>query len=235
MLIMSHVTKKYGQVVALRDITLHIRKGEFAFLVGSSGAGKSTLMRLFFRQEEPSEGTIMVDGVNIARMPRKKIPRVRRKIGVVFQDFKLLNDKSVYNNIRFVLEVTGAPNSYIKRRVPQVLDMVGLGERADEMPAKLSGGEQQRVSLARAIANSPPVILADEPTGNLDRENAWHIMKILEGLNKRGVTVLVATHDWPIVDAMKKRVIEIEDGRLVRDDQEGGYAPDVPSSKAVSR
>ncbi len=235
MLIMSHVTKKYGQVVALRDITLHIRKGEFAFLVGSSGAGKSTLMRLFFRQEEPSEGTIMVDGVNIARMPRKKIPRLRRKIGVVFQDFKLLNDKSVYNNIRFVLEVTGAPNSYIKRRVPQVLDMVGLGERADEMPAKLSGGEQQRVSLARAIANSPPVILADEPTGNLDRENAWHIMKILEGLNKRGVTVLVATHDWPIVDAMKKRVIEIEDGRLVRDDQEGGYAPDVPSSKAVSR
>ncbi len=235
MIVLSHVTKKYGDITALKRFTVHIRKGDFAFVVGPSGAGKSTLIRLLHCQERPTEGTIMVDGVNLARMPRKQIPSLRRKVGVVFQDFKLLQGRTAYQNVSFALEVTGAPGAYIKRRVPQVLNMVGLSDRADIRPHKLSGGEQQRVALARAIVNSPSIVLADEPTGNLDRDNAWHVMQILESLNKRGVTVVVATHDWPIVDAMKKRVIEIENGRLIRDDLEGGYSQDVASSRAVSR
>lgn len=235
MIVMSHVTKAYGDIAALNDVTVDILKGEFVFLTGPSGAGKSTLIKLLYAEDKPTDGTLMVGGMNLNRIPRRQIPRLRRNLGVVFQDFRLLESRTVYDNVAFALEVTGAPVSYIRRRVPAVLDMVGLLGREDVYPRQLSGGEQQRVSLARAVANTPPVILADEPTGNLDRETSWDIMRLLDGLNKRGATVLVATHDWPIVDAMKKRVLELRYGRLVRDDAQGGYSEHVETSQAIGR
>ncbi len=235
MIVMSHVTKEYGDVTALDDVTVDIRRGEFVFLTGPSGAGKSTFIRLLYAEDKPTDGTLMVGGMNLNRLVRRHIPRLRRNLGVVFQDFKLLESRTVYDNIAFALEVTGAPVSYIRRRVPAVLEMVGLLGREDAYPRQLSGGEQQRVSLARAVANTPPVILADEPTGNLDRDTSWDIMSLLEGLNKRGATVLVATHDWPIVDAMKKRVLELRYGRLIRDDAQGGYSDHVEASQAIGR
>jgi len=235
MIVLSHVTKRYGSTVALHDVTVHIREGEFAFLVGPSGAGKSTFIRLLHMEELPTEGTLMVGGMNLNRLPRRQIPRLRRNLGVVFQDFKLLPSRTIYDNVAFALEVTGAPGAYIQRRVPAVLDMVGLGEKAASYPENLSGGEQQRVSLARAIVNAPKVILADEPTGNLDRDTSWEIMNLLLDLHKRGATVLVATHDWPIVDALNRRVIELRNGQLVRDDARGGYRGDVESTQAIGR
>lgn len=235
MIILSHVSKDYGDIPALDDVTVNITKGEFVFLVGPSGAGKSTLLQLLYREETPTRGSVLVDNFNVTRLPRRHIPLLRRKIGVVFQDFKLLNSKTIYENLAFVLQVTGAPTSFIKRRVPQVLNLVGLADKVKAYPEQLSGGEQQRVSLARAIANSPKVILADEPTGNLDRDSSWKIMRLLAEFNKRGATVLVATHDWPIVDAMQKRVVEIEDGRIIRDDVQGGYSRSVSSNRAIGR
>ncbi len=235
MIVLSHVSKDYGDIQALDDVTVNITKGEFVFLVGPSGAGKSTLLQLLYREEVPTGGSVLVDNLNVTRLPRRHIPLLRRKIGVVFQDFKLLNSKTVYENVAFVLQVTGAPTSFIKRRVPQVLNLVGLADKVKAYPEQLSGGEQQRVSLARAIANSPKVILADEPTGNLDRDSSWKIMRLLAEFNKRGATVLVATHDWPIVDAMQKRVVEIEGGRIIRDDAQGGYSRSVSSNRAIGR
>ncbi|MFO7941299.1 MAG: cell division ATP-binding protein FtsE [Bacillota bacterium] len=235
MIVLSHVSKDYGDIQALDDVTVNITKGEFVFLVGPSGAGKSTLLQLLYREEVPTGGSVLVDNLNVTRLPRRHIPLLRRKIGVVFQDFKLLNSKTVYENVAFVLQVTGAPTSFIKRRVPQVLNLVGLADKVKAYPEQLSGGEQQRISLARAIANSPKVILADEPTGNLDRDSSWKIMRLLAEFNKRGATVLVATHDWPIVDAMQKRVVEIEGGRIIRDDAQGGYSRSVSSNRAIGR
>ncbi len=234
MIVMSQVAKTYGDIVAVDDVTLNIRKGEFAFLVGRSGAGKSTLIQLLYREERPTKGTIMIDEFNLTRMRRREIPRLRRKVGVVFQDFKLLASKNIYQNIAFALEVTGAPKRFIQRRVPQVLALVGLQGRERAYPDQLSGGEQQRVALARAIVNSPRVILADEPTGNLDRDSSWQMMRIFSELNKRGATVVVATHDWPIVDAMQRRVIELKSGRVIRDDAQGGYSDHVSSDRAIS-
>ncbi|MFP4199903.1 MAG: cell division ATP-binding protein FtsE [Clostridia bacterium] len=235
MIVLSHVSKEYGDIRALDDVTVNITKGEFVFLVGPSGAGKSTLLQLLYREEVPTRGSVLVDDLNVTRLPRRHIPILRRKIGVVFQDFKLLSSKTVYENVAFVLQVIGAPTSFIRRRVPQVLNLVGLADKVKAYPEQLSGGEQQRVSLARAIANSPKVILADEPTGNLDRDSSWKIMRLLAEFNKRGATVLVATHDWPIVDAMQKRVVEIEDGRIIRDDAQGGYSRSVSSNRAIGR
>ena len=233
MIVLSHVRKQYGDCVALDDISIEVRKGEFVFFVGHSGAGKSTLIRMLLREELPSSGTVTVDNFNISRMRRREIPLLRRKVGVVFQDFKLLSSKTVFQNVAFALEVTGSPRKFIKRRVPQVLGMVGLIGKEKSYPEQLSGGEQQRVSLARAIASSPRIILADEPTGNLDRESSWHIMRLLAELNHRGATVVVATHDWPIVDAMQKRVVELRQGRVVRDDAQGGYTRHVTPNWAI--
>ena len=235
LIVLSHVSKSYGDINALDDVTVNITKGEFVFLVGPSGAGKSTFLQLLYREELPTKGTVVVDSLNVTRLPRRHIPLLRRKVGVVFQDFKLLDSKNVYENVAFVLNVTGAPTNFIKRRVPQVLGLVGLSGKEKSYPEQLSGGEQQRVSLARAIANSPRIILADEPTGNLDRDSSWQIMRLLAEFNKRGATVLVATHDWPIVDAMQRRVVEIQDGKVVRDDAQGGYSRSVSSNRALGR
>ena len=235
MIVMSHVTKKYGDVKALDDVTLHIARGEFVFLTGPSGAGKSTLIRMLHMEDRPSDGTMMVGGMNLNRLSRRHIPRLRRNLGVVFQDYKLLSSRTVYQNIAFALEVVGAPASYIRRRVPAVLAMVGLEGKEKKRPEQLSGGEQQRVSLARAVVNSPKIILADEPTGNLDRSTSWEIMTLLSEFNRRGATVLIATHDWPVVDAMKKRVLELREGRLVRDDAQGGYEAHADASQAIGR
>ncbi len=235
LIVLSHVSKSYGDINALDDVTVNITKGEFVFLVGPSGAGKSTFLQLLYREEVPTKGSVVVDNLNVTRLPRRHIPLLRRKVGVVFQDFKLLESKNIYENVAFVLNVTGAPTKFIKRRVPQVLGLVGLSGKEKSYPEQLSGGEQQRVSLARAIANSPRIILADEPTGNLDRDSSWQIMRLLAEFNKRGATVLVATHDWPIVDAMQRRVVEIQDGKVVRDDAQGGYSSSVSSNRALGR
>ncbi len=235
LIVLSHVSKHYGNICALDDVTLNITKGEFVFLVGPSGAGKSTLLQLLFREEKASEGSVVVDNLNVTRLPRRHVPLLRRKVGVVFQDFKLLNSKTVFENVAFVLQVTGAPKSFIRRRVPQVLNLVGLAGKERAYPEQLSGGEQQRASLARAIANSPRLILADEPTGNLDRDSSWSIMRLLAEFNKRGATVLVATHDWPIVDAMQRRVVEINEGKITRDDEQGGYSRSVATNRALGR
>ncbi|MDA8235337.1 MAG: cell division ATP-binding protein FtsE [Clostridia bacterium] len=210
-------------VKALTDVSLHVRKGDFIFLVGPSGAGKSTLTKLIFREELPTRGQIMVNGINIARMKDKEVPYLRRKIGVIFQDFRLLPNKSVYDNVAFALEVAEASSKEIKKLVPAVLKLVGLTNKADMLPTELSGGEQQRVSIARAIINNPIMIIADEPTGNLDPETSWEIMNLLVEINKLGTTIIMATHAKDIVDGLKKRVIAIENGRVVRDEQKGAY------------
>ncbi|BAF60928.1 MAG: cell division ATP-binding protein FtsE [Pelotomaculum sp.] len=219
-----NVTKIYPNgVKALTDVTLRIRKGEFVFLVGPSGAGKSTLTKLLYREELPTRGQIIFNGKNIVRMRSREVPYLRRKIGMVFQDFRLLPQKTVYENVAFALEVTGASPKEIKRSVPAVLNMVGLGEKAGVFPDHLSGGEQQRVCVARAIVNNPVLIMADEPTGNLDPETSWELMKLFLDINRRGTTIIMATHAWDIVDAMKKRVVALSGGRIVRDEEEGAY------------
>ncbi|MHB8170266.1 MAG: cell division ATP-binding protein FtsE [Thermincolia bacterium] len=210
-------------VKALTDFSLHVHKGEFVFLVGPSGAGKSTLTKLIFREELPTRGQIMVNGLNIVRMKGKEVPYLRRKIGVIFQDFRLLPNKTVYDNVAFALEVAEASSKDIKKAVPAVLNLVGLTKKADMLPTELSGGEQQRVSIARAIVNNPIMIIADEPTGNLDPETSWEIMNLLVEINKLGTTIIMATHAKNIVDALQKRVIAIENGRIVRDEQKGAY------------
>lgn len=221
---MFNVSKTYDNgVKALIDVNVQIKKGEFVFLVGPSGAGKSTFTKLLFREETPTRGHIMVNGINIVRMKNKEVPYLRRKIGVVFQDFRLLPTKTVYENVAFAMQIAEASGRDIKKAVPAALEMVGLSQRANDFPSSLSGGEQQRVGLARAIVNKPMMIIADEPTGNLDPDTSWEIMKLLDDINKMGTTVVMATHAKDIVDTMQKRVIAIENGKVVRDEKKGAY------------
>jgi cell division transport system ATP-binding protein len=212
-----------GNVVALRDVSIDIIKGEFVFLVGPSGSGKSTMMRLILREEQPTTGEIYVAGKNVAQLASWKVPALRRNIGCVFQDFKLLPNKTVFENVAFALEVIGVSRGVIRRQVPEVLELVGLGDKAPHLPDELSGGEQQRVSIARAFVNRPQILIADEPTGNLDPTTSIEIMKLLDLINRRGTTVLMATHDHAIVDAMRRRVIELDKGIVVRDQERGVY------------
>ncbi|MGH2705003.1 MAG: cell division ATP-binding protein FtsE [Actinomycetota bacterium] len=224
MIRLENVSKLYkGSVVALRDVSCDIQKGEFVYLVGPSGSGKSTLIRLVLKEDEPSEGRIYVAGKDIGQLPRWRVPYLRRNIGCVFQDFKLLSNKSVWENVAFALEVIGRPRHIIKERVPEILDLVGLSEKVERRPNELSGGEQQRVSIARAMVNRPPILLADEPTGNLDPATSQEIMKLLLRINAAGTTVLMATHDHSIVDMFRKRVIELDRGKVVRDQARGVY------------
>lgn len=232
MIKLSNITKEYKNgVVALSNINLEISKGDFVFLVGSSGAGKSTLTKLLLKEENPTDGQIYFNGMDITHLPNRKIPILRREIGVVFQDFRLLPNKTVFENVAFALEIIGTPRKEIRRRVPIILGLVNLSRRANSFPDQLSGGEQQRVSIARSIVNNPPVLIADEPTGNLDPETAWEIMKVLRDVNNRGTTIIMATHAKDIVDDMKKRVVALEDGKIVRDDVKGGYEFEIPIVK----
>jgi cell division transport system ATP-binding protein len=222
---LEHITKVYpaGARPALDGISLGIEKGEFVFLIGQSGSGKSTVLRLLLREELPTTGIVLVDGRNVGRMSGRKVPDLRRKIGCVFQDFRLLPKKNVYENVAFALEVINKSPKAIRRTVPEVLDLVGLEGKAQRMPNELSGGEQQRVAIARAFVNRPLVLLADEPTGNLDPDTSQGIMTLLERINRTGTTVVMATHDNNIVDAMRRRVIELEFGKIIRDQSRGVY------------
>jgi cell division transport system ATP-binding protein len=222
---LENVTKVYpaGARPALDGITVGIEKGEFVFLIGQSGSGKSTVLRLLLREELPTTGLVIVDGRNVARMRSRKVPDLRRKIGCVFQDFRLLPKKNVYENVAFALEVINKSPKSIRRTVPEVLELVGLEGKALRMPNELSGGEQQRVAIARAFVNRPLVLLADEPTGNLDPDTSQGIMSLLERINRTGTTVVMATHDRQIVDAMRRRVVELHLGKLARDDARGVY------------
>jgi len=221
----DNVTKTYaGQTrPALRDVTVDIGKGEFVFLVGSSGSGKSTFLRLILREYKPTSGSIYVAGHDLSRLPAWRIPRLRRQVGTVFQDFRLLPGKTVSENVAFALQVIGRPAREIRQIVPQTLELVGLEDKGGRLTDELSGGEQQRVALARAFVNRPPILIADEPTGNLDPTTSVGIMKLLDRINKTGTTVIMATHDSTIVDQMRKRVIELADGELVRDQSKGVY------------
>ncbi len=224
MLEMINVTKTYpGGSVALQDINVRIEQGEFVFVVGPSGAGKSTFFKMLFREVLPSSGKVIVNGHDLVKMTDKEIPYFRRQLGIVFQDYRLLPDRTVYDNVAFAMQVIETPYRKIKRRVNDVLDLVGLRKRAHAYPTELSGGEQQRIAIARAIVNDPILLIADEPTGNLDPETSWEIMDIFREVNKSGTTIVMATHDREIVDEMEKRVIAIEHGRIVRDDAKGVY------------
>lgn len=220
----KNVSKLYDTgTEAVHDATFTIDKGEFAFLVGASGSGKSTLIKLILKEEEVSHGNIIINGKDITFLKPKRVPYLRRSMGVVFQDFRLLPDKTVYENVAFAMYIVKATPKHIRRQVPMVLSLVGLSNKAKMYPHELSGGEQQRVALARALVNNPTMIIADEPTGNLDPETAWDIMNLLNEINVRGTTVVMATHAKDIVDKMKKRVIEINNGVIIRDDRKGGY------------
>ncbi|HLU43320.1 MAG TPA: cell division ATP-binding protein FtsE [Microthrixaceae bacterium] len=224
MIKLENVSKIYkGEHMALRDASVEIEKGEFVFLVGPSGSGKSTFLRLLNREETPEKGKIYVAGKDISELPGYKVPYLRRNIGSVFQDFKLLPNKTVSENVAFALEAIGRPRSVIREAVPQILELVGLGRKGQSMPDELSGGEQQRVSIARAFVNRPLILLADEPTGNLDPATSVGIMKLLDRINRTGTTVVMATHDRGIVDTMRRRVIELDRGRIVRDQARGVY------------
>ena len=221
------IKKSFGtgdsRVNVLKGLDLDIEKGEFCVLLGPSGSGKSTLIKLLLKELEPTSGMIRVNGVNLGRMKKRAIPKYRRKIGCVFQDFRLLKDRNVYENIAFAQQVVGAPNRLIKKNVMAMLKLVGLPDKAKSYPNELSGGEQQRVALARALVNNPPLLLADEPTGNLDPKNSWEIMKLLEAINMRGTTVVVVTHNKEIVERMQKRVITMSEGEIISDERKGGY------------
>ena len=224
MIHMKNVTKVYENgAVALNNINVDIRKGEFVFLVGSSGAGKSTFVKMLFREVLPSSGILTVNGRDVIRMANKEVPYLRRSLGVIFQDYRLLPEKTVYENISFAMQVIEAPRRLMQRSVNSVLDIVGLRDKYKCFPHQLSGGEQQRVAIARAIVNNPSIVIADEPTGNLDPETSWGIMDIFQRINAAGTTIVMATHDKTIVDAMQRRVIAIEDGQIVRDEAQGGY------------
>ncbi|ABW19795.1 cell division ATP-binding protein FtsE [Alkaliphilus oremlandii] len=221
---LRNVTKTYSTgVQALTNINLKIEKEDFVFLVGPSGAGKSTFIKLILKEEELSDGSILINGQDVTKLSKRKVPYHRRNIGIVFQDFRLLPNKTVYENVAFAMEIIEASSKEIRRQVPMVLGMVGLSDKATSYPHQLSGGERQRVSIARAIVNNPAILIADEPTGNLDPETAWEIMKVLKQINRRGTTVLMATHAKDIVDVMQQRVIALEKGRVVRDQQRGAY------------
>jgi len=222
---LEHVSKAYKTSTrpALEDVTVAVEKGEFVFLIGPSGSGKSTFLRLLLREETPSRGRVYVANFDVARMARRRVPRLRQSIGCVFQDFRLLNNKTVAENVAFALEVIGKPRHTIRKVVPEVLELVSLEGKASRMPHELSGGEQQRVAIARAFVNRPLMLLADEPTGNLDPDTSQDIMLLLERINRTGTTVLMATHDHSIVDSMRRRVVELDLGRVVRDDARGVY------------
>lgn len=222
--VLENVSKSYQKgTEAIKNICLKIRKGEFVFIVGNSGSGKSTLIKLMLKEVEPTCGKIYVNGKDLGRLHRGQVPKLRRNIGVVFQDFRLLKDRNVYENVAFAQRVIEKPLRSIKANVPAILSVVGLSEKLYSLPKELSGGEQQRVALARALVNNPVLLLADEPTGNLDPKNSWEIMNLLEEVNKRGTTVLVVTHNSEIVNAMQKRVVTMNKGVVVSDEQKGGY------------
>jgi len=217
------VTKKYKNNYALKNVNLDIMSGEFVFITGASGAGKSTLMKLLYKEETPTSGTVLIGGINIANLPSDKVPNLRRCMGIVFQDYKLLPNMSVYDNVAYVIRTLGMSTKEIKTRVLGALKVVGLTEKRNSKPTELSGGEQQRVSIARAIVNGPPLLIADEPTGNLDPANSLEIMNILDQINKRGITIIVSTHDKSMVNYFKKRVLTLDKGEIIRDVQEGTY------------
>ncbi len=218
------VSKTYSKgQPAVKNANLHIDKGEFVFIVGNSGSGKSTLIKMLMKELDASSGTVMVDGINLRNMRRRQVAKYRRKLGVVFQDFRLLKDRNVYENVAFAQRVIGKPTRVIRKRVPEMLTLVGLAEKYKSRPKELSGGEQQRVALARALVNRPDILLADEPTGNLDPQNAAEIMRLLEEINDRGTTVVVVTHNKEIVNAMKKRVVAMRKGVIISDEREGEY------------
>ena len=220
MISLEHVSKSYAAgIPALNDVCIDIDGGEFVFIVGDSGSGKSTLIKLLLKELDPTEGTISVNGYRLNKLKRRQFPKFRRNIGVVFQDFRLLKDRNIYENIAFAQRVVGESNRTIKKNVPQMLSMVGLAAKYRSLPRQLSGGEQQRVAIARALINEPKILLADEPTGNLDNKNAWEIMRLLEEINSRGTTVIVVTHNMEIVKAMNKRVITIQKGVVVSDEK----------------
>lgn len=222
-----NISKKYSSgVMALSNINLRIKKGEFVFLVGQSGAGKTSLVKLLLKEVEPTKGKIMVNGTDITKIRSKEIPFIRRSIGVVFQDFRLLPNKTIFENVAFAKEIIGASPRDTKRQVSSVLNLVGLSDKEDCYPNELSGGEQQRISIARAIVNKPDVVVADEPTGNLDPDTSWEIMKLLKEINKTGTTVIMVTHAKEIVNFMKRRVIALEGGKIVRDEERGVYSSD---------
>ena len=224
MIDLNGVSKSYSKgQPALDNVSLHVDEGEFVFIVGNSGSGKSTLIKLLLKELDPTAGTITVNGYTLNKLRRGKVAKYRRGIGVVFQDFRLLKDRNVYENVAFAQRVIEKPTRVIKKRVPEVLTLVGLAEKYKSRPDQLSGGEQQRVALARALVNRPNILLADEPTGNLDPKNSFEIMKLLEEINERGTTVLVVTHNREIVNAFKKRVITMKKGVIISDEQEGGY------------
>ena len=224
MISLESVSKSYSNgVPALNDVNLNIEKGEFVFIVGDSGSGKSTLIKLLLRELTPTSGRIVVNDYDLSKINRRKVARFRRSIGVVFQDFRLLKDRNVYENVAFAQRVIEVPTRQVKKNVPAMLSLVGLAGKYKAKTRQLSGGEQQRVALARALVNNPPILLADEPTGNLDPRNSWEIMKLLEEINKRGTTVLVVTHNREIVNAMRKRVITIKKGVVVSDEEKGEY------------
>lgn len=223
MIQLRSVTKKYKNKYALKNVNLDIMSGEFVFLVGKSGAGKSTLMKILYKEETPSSGTVIIGGINIANLPSDKVPNLRRCMGIVFQDYKLLPKQTVYDNVAYVIRTLGMSSKEVHARVTGALKVVGLIDKMKAKPTELSGGEQQRVSIARAIVNGPPLLIADEPTGNLDPKNSLEVMQILDQINRRGITVIVSTHDQNMVDYFKKRVITLDNGEVIRDVQEGTY------------
>lgn len=224
----KNVSKTYSTgTEAVKNANFKIEKGEFAFLVGTSGSGKSTLIKMILKEEDPTEGNIIINGKDTTYLKPKRVPYLRRSMGVVFQDFRLLPDKTVYENVAFAMYIVKATPKHIRRQVPMILSLVGLSDKAKMYPNELSGGEQQRVALARALVNNPSMLIADEPTGNLDPETAWDIMTLLNDINMRGTTVVVATHAKDIVDRMKKRVIHIDNGVIDRDDKKGGYDREI--------
>ncbi len=223
MIQLRSVTKKYKNTYALKNINLDILSGEFVFITGASGAGKSTLMKMLYKEEVPTTGTVLIGGINIANLPSDKVPNLRRCMGIVFQDYKLLQNQTVYDNIAYVIRTLGISTSEIRNRVTGALKVVGLLDKINAKPSELSGGEQQRVSIARALVNGPPLLIADEPTGNLDPKNSLEVMQILEQINQRGITVIVSTHDFTLVDRFRKRVLTLENGEIIRDIQAGTY------------
>lgn len=224
MIVLKDVVKEYrDDVKALDGVSLTIEKGEFVFFVGPSGAGKSTLVKLLLKELDPTSGNIRVHNIKLEDVHKRSVPYLRRKLGVVFQDFRLLTNKTVYENVAFAMEIIGASKREIRKQVPTILSVVGLSDKQKNYPHELSGGEQQRVSIARAMINNPPILIADEPTGNLDPETSWEIMKILRQINRTGTTILMTTHNKEIVDVMQQRVIALEKGKIMRDEKKGGY------------
>ena len=223
MIKLLNVTKKYPNTIALKDVTLEIEKGEFVFLVGSSGAGKSTLMKLLYREESPTTGKVIVGGVDVSKISDDKVPNLRRCMGIIFQDYKLLPNQTVYDNVAYVIRTLGMRSKDIDERVKGALKIVGLSHKIYSKPTELSGGEQQRVGIARAIVNGPPLLIADEPTGNLDPATSMEVMEILNQINQRGITIIVSTHDHTIVNHYRKRVIALDGGEVIRDVEGGTY------------